>query len=74
MRGLDRVKSFTTYRTVKNLLTGEAPSVDYIEIFDISDMDAFVGTDMPGATVQSIMGQFMGFAAAPEFIICEEVK
>ena len=74
MRGLNRVKSFTTYKTVKNLLTGEAPSVQYVEHFDIPDLDGFTGEDMPGETVQGIMGAFMGFAAAPEFIVCEEVK
>lgn len=74
MRGLESVKSFRTYETQKLLMGEGEPSVQYVEIFDIADMGAFTGTDMPGATVQSIMGQFMGFAAAPEFIIANEVK
>lgn len=74
MRGLSRVNSFHTYRTEK-LLMGEArPSADYVEIFDIPDLDGFAAEDMPGETVQSIMGQFMGFADSPEFIICSDVE
>lgn len=74
MRGLSTVNSFVTYKAQKLLMGEGSPSLDYIEIFDINDMDAFTGTDMPGATVQSIMGQFMGFAEAPEFIIADEIK
>jgi hypothetical protein len=73
MRGLARVKSFNTY-AAQSLLMGEGePSVDYVEIFDITDLAGFTSEDMPGETVQSIMGQFMGFADTPQFIICEDV-
>lgn len=74
MRGLSSVNSFTTYQAQKRLMGEGSPSVDYVEVFDINDMAAFTGTDMPGDVVQSVMGQFMGFADAPEFIICDEVK
>lgn len=73
MRGLSRVKSFTTFRAEKLLMGEGAPSVQYVELFDIPDLDGFVSEDMPGGTVQSVMGQFMGFADAPQFIICSEV-
>lgn len=73
MRGLARVESFDTY-AAKSLLLGEGkPSVDYVEIFDIPDLAGFASEDMAGETVQSIMGQFMGFAEAPQFIVCEDV-
>ena len=74
MRGLSRVNSFKTYRTEKLLMGEGTPSVGYVEVFDIPDLDGFLSEDMPGETVQNVMGQFMGFAAAPEFIICDEVK
>ncbi len=74
MRALARVDDFRTYRCDRHLMDAEAPSVDYVEVFQISDLDGFLGEDMAGETVQKIMGEFMGFAAAPEFIICEEVK
>lgn len=74
MRGLSRVDSFTTYRAEKLLMGEGSPSVQYVELFDIPDLDGFISDDMPGETVQSIMGQFMGFADAPQFIICNEVK
>ena len=73
MRALGSVKRFETYR-VDGLLMGEgSPSAAYIEVFEISDMAAFTGSDMPGETVQSIMGQFMGFAEAPEFMLATSV-
>lgn len=74
MRALERISSFTTYRTEKRLMGEDTPSVQYVEIFDIPDLDGFVSEDMPGETVQAVMGAFMGFADAPEFIICNEVK
>lgn len=50
------------------------PTVQYIETFSIPNLDAFVAEDMPGATVQGIMGQFMGFAEAPQFIVVSEIQ
>jgi len=73
MRGLTRVESFNTYAAQSLLMGDGSPSVDYVEIFDIPDLAGFTAEDMPGDTVQSIMGQFMGFADAPQFIICEDV-
>lgn len=73
MRGLKRVKSFTTFRARKLLVGEGSPNVDYIEVFEIPDFAGFLQEDMGGATVQSIMGQFMGFAEAPQFIIVEAV-
>jgi REDY-like protein HapK len=73
MRGLTRVQAFNTYR-VTGLLMGEgAPSVEYVEVFEIDDIAGFTGQDMAGETVQSVMGQFMGFADAPEFLLAERI-
>jgi len=73
MRGLERVEDFRTYRA-EGLLVGEgSPSVTYIETFAITDMDGFTSEDMAGETVQGIMGQFAGFAEAPQFILVTEL-
>ena len=73
MRGLKRVASFVNHRVTGKLI-GEGPaSADYVEIFDIPDLKGFLAEDMGGATVQNIMGQFMGFAENPEFMIAEDV-
>jgi hypothetical protein len=73
MRGLRRVRSFETYR-VSGLLIGEGqPSSDYVEIFEIDDLAGFTGEDMPGPAVQGVMGGFMGFVDAPEFLICDAI-
>ena len=73
MRGLARVASFETYR-VTGLLLGEGqPSSDYVEVFRIDDLAGFMSEDMGGATVQGVMGAFMGFADEPEFLVAEAV-
>ncbi|MBP6514246.1 MAG: hypothetical protein KA224_03655 [Steroidobacteraceae bacterium] len=73
MRGLRRVSSFTNHR-VRGLLMGPgAPSVDYVEVFEIADLDGFVTEDMPGAVVQKVMGDFMGFVDDPQFLVVDEV-
>ena len=74
MRGLARVMDFRTYRTERLLMGEGSPSVQYVEAFSIPDLDGFVAEDMGGETVQSVMGSFMGFADAPQFIVVSEVK
>ncbi len=73
MRGLKRVSSFTVNR-VRGLLLGEgAVGIDYIEVFDIPDLDGFIAEDMGAAVVQSVMQQFMDYVDNPRFIIADEV-
>lgn len=73
MRGLSRVSSFANHR-VTGLLMGEGePGMDYIEIFDVPDLDGFVTQDMPGGVVQAIMGEFMSKVDDPKFILADEV-
>jgi hypothetical protein len=74
MRGLARVDDFRTYRAERLLMGEGEPSVQYIEAFAITDLEGFIAEDMGGETVQSVMGQFMGFAEAPQFIVVDEVK
>lgn len=73
MRGIERVKSFDTYR-VQGLLVGEGePSVQYVELFDVPDLAGFGSEDMTGETVQKVMAEFAGFADAPEFLLAEKL-
>jgi hypothetical protein len=73
MRGLARVESFDTFR-VTGLLMGEGePSIQYVEVFDVPDISGFTGEDMGGETVQSVIGQFMGFADNPEIMLAEKL-
>jgi REDY-like protein HapK len=73
MRSLTRVKHFDTFRATGLLMGEGAPSQSYFELFEIDDLAAFAADDMPGDTVQTIMGQFMGFADNPEFVIAEKL-
>jgi hypothetical protein len=73
LRGFERVKAFDTFR-IERLLMGEGePSVEYVEIFHIPDLAGFMREEMAGAAMQSIMAQFAGFAAAPEFMVAEKL-
>ncbi len=73
MRGLTRVKSFATHRTVRMLFSEQKPGVDYIEVFDIPDLDGFLANDVTSTPVQMLMGAFMQFVDNPQFIIAEAV-
>jgi hypothetical protein len=73
MRALTSVDRFKTFAAQKLLMGEGAPSVEYIEVFELSDFEGFVTEDLPGETVQNIMGQFTGFVDTPEFIVCEEI-
>ena len=73
IRGITRVASFTNHR-VERLLIGEgAPSVDYVEVFDIPDLDGFVAEDLGGDHLQAVMGQFMAWADNPQFLVVSPV-
>ncbi|MCW3837926.1 hypothetical protein ACFQ1E_18200 [Sphingomonas canadensis] len=73
MRGLTRVAAFANHR-VRGFLIGEGkPAMDYIEIFDIADLDGFTSQDMPGPVVQDIMGQFMSKVDDAQFLIADEI-
>jgi REDY-like protein HapK len=73
MRGLKRVASFTTHR-VRGLLMGEGEiGIDYIEVFDIPDLDGFIAEDMGCAMMQALMVQFMGYVDNSRFMIADEV-
>jgi REDY-like protein HapK len=73
MRGLARVSRFRTFKTESLLMGDGKPSVQYVELFDITDLDGFVGEDMPGDVVQKVMGAFMGLVDNPELIIASEI-
>jgi hypothetical protein len=74
MRSLARVQDFRTYRAERLLMGEGKPGIAYIEAFVIPDLDGFVAEDMGGATVQTVMSDFMGLADAPQFIVVSEVR
>ena len=73
IRGIARVASFANHR-VRGLLIGEGdPGMDYVEIFDIPDLDGFTAEDLPGDVIQAIMGDFMERVDDPVFIVADEI-
>ena len=73
IRGIKRVAGFTNHR-VERLLIGEgAPSVDYIEVFDIPDLDGFTAEDLGSDHLQAVMGAFMDWVDSPQFLVVSPI-
>ncbi|CAN1561668.1 REDY-like protein HapK [Caulobacteraceae bacterium] len=73
IRAIKRVASFVNHR-VERLLIGEgAPSVDYVEVFDIPDLDGFTAEDLGSPALQTIMGAFMAWVDDPQFLVVSAV-
>jgi len=70
-RALSSVENFTTYRTRGTLGGGDAP-YDYVEVIDITTMDAFM-MDVATDAVQQLAARFREFAEDPHFIMTEAV-
>lgn len=73
VNGLASVTSFTVHRATG--VFGEAaatPHFQYIEIIDVTGMDAFVA-DISTEAFQQAAAPFQGFADQPQFILTEEV-
>jgi hypothetical protein len=58
LRGIKRIKSVQVYRAEKRVMSSGAPSVDYVELFDI-----------PSPALRKDMEEFQGFAQSPEYLV-----
>lgn len=73
IRGIARVARFANHR-VERLLIGEgAPDVDYVEVFDIPDLDGFVAEDLAGPVIVEVMPRFMDWVEDPRFLVVGEI-
>lgn len=73
IRGIKRVAAFTNHR-VERLLIGEgAPSMDYVEVFDIPDLDGFTAEDLGSDHLQAVMGEFMARVDDPQFLVVSPI-
>lgn len=73
IRGVRRIAAFTNHR-VERLLIGEgSPTVDYVEVFDVDDLDGFIAEDLPGPVIQTVMGEFMPWVEEPQFLVVSPV-
>ena len=73
VNGLASVQSFTVHKAT-GVFGDEAakPHFDYIEVIDITGMDAFVA-DISTEDFQAAAAPFQGFADAPQFILTEDL-
>ncbi|QIQ87181.1 REDY-like protein HapK [Erythrobacter sp.] len=73
VNGLGSVTSFTVHKSVGVFGDENAkPHFEYIEIIDVTGMDAFVA-DISTEDFQAAAAPFQGFADAPQFILTEDL-
>lgn len=71
VNGLPSVAGFTVHRAT-GLLGGGASPYAYVEVLDVTDMDALTA-DISAPPMTEIAAAFQSFADDPKFIITEEV-
>jgi hypothetical protein len=73
VNGLGSVTGFTVHRATGVFGDDTAtPAYQYIEVIDITGMDAFVA-DISTEAFQAMAAPFQGFADAPQFILTEDL-
>lgn len=73
IRGIRRIAAFTNHR-VERLLIGEGePTADYVEVFDIPDLDGFTAEDLGSDHLQAVMGEFMARVDNPQFLVVSPI-
>lgn len=72
VRALDSVAGFTVHRATGLFGSDEAPPVQYVEIIDAPDLDAFTA-DVTTDAFQALAAPFANYADSPRFVLTEEV-
>ncbi|MFN4112483.1 MAG: REDY-like protein HapK [Sphingomonadaceae bacterium] len=73
VNALGSVNGFSVHRATGVFGDDSAtPHFQYIEVIDITGMDAFVG-DISNEAFQQAAAPFQGFAEAPQFILTEDL-
>ena len=72
VNALGSVARFTVHRATGLFGSDAASPYQYIEVIDITGMDAFVG-DISTEAFQAAAAPFQGFADNPQFILTEDM-
>ena len=73
VNGLGSVQRFTVHKATGVFGDDAAkPHFEYVEVIDITGMDAFVA-DISTEDFQAAAAPFQGFADAPQFILTEDL-
>ncbi len=73
VRGLNGVSGFDAFRTTGLLgKDGQAAPYQYVEMIEITDMDAF-GAECATDTMRQVAGEFQAFADSPCFMLSERL-
>jgi len=70
VNALPSVRDFQVHRATGLLGSDAPPPYAYVEVIDITDMEAF-GADAAGETVQKVAAEFRRFADDPQFLLTE---
>ncbi len=70
VNALPSVRDFQVHRATGLLGSDAPPPYAYVEVIDITDMEAF-GADAAGETVQKVAAEFRQFADNPQFLLTE---
>ena len=47
--------------------------MDYVEVFDIPDLDGFTAEDLGSDHLQAVMGEFMARVDDPQFLVVSPI-
>lgn len=72
VNALGSVRDFTVHRATGLFGSDAPPPCQYIEIIDVSGMDAFVA-DVTTPEFQALAAPFQSFADNPQFILTEDL-
>lgn len=72
VNALSSVASFTVHKATGLFGSDARPPFAYIEVIDISGMDAFVA-DVTAPDFQALAAPFQDFADSPSFILTEDL-
>jgi hypothetical protein len=54
-------------------MASEAPSVHYVEVFDVPDLTSFIAEDLAAEKTKTVMGEFRNLVENPEYLVAEPV-
>ncbi|MFZ5670252.1 MAG: REDY-like protein HapK [Pseudomonadota bacterium] len=73
IRGIARIAAFTNHRVARLLIGEGAPSIDYVELFDIPDLAGFTAEDLAGPVIAEVMPEFMNWVEDPQFLVVDPI-
>jgi hypothetical protein len=74
LRKMAHLKTFTTYRMERRVMSGGARSGDYVGIFDVPDFQRFLAEDLSSDDATGIMTDFRAMVDDAEYLLATAVS